>query len=58
MVFILNFFKALSYCYIYLQGGNDHEIFNDERTIGHTVKNPEDLKKQVEELLKSFTDEC
>ncbi|VDN57443.1 unnamed protein product [Dracunculus medinensis] len=39
-------------------GGNDHEIFNDERTIGHTVKNPEDLKKQVEELLKSFTDEC
>uniref|UniRef100_A0A1I7U2R1 Phosphomannomutase n=2 Tax=Caenorhabditis tropicalis TaxID=1561998 RepID=A0A1I7U2R1_9PELO len=32
-------------------GGNDHEIFADERTIGHTVEGPEDTKKQVEEVL-------
>ncbi|CAL2039244.1 unnamed protein product [Caenorhabditis brenneri] len=33
-------------------GGNDHEIFADERTIGHTVEGPEDTRKQVEEVLK------
>ncbi len=34
-------------------GGNDHEIFADERTIGHTVKNPEDTIKQLEGLFLS-----
>nr|CAG4638665.1 EOG090X0BFR [Cyclestheria hislopi] len=34
-------------------GGNDHEIFADERTIGHTVLCPEDTKQKVTELLQS-----
>ncbi|XP_044762968.1 phosphomannomutase [Coccinella septempunctata] len=33
------------------QGGNDYEIYSDSRTIGHTVKNPEDTK---ETLMKLF----
>ncbi|KAF1756615.1 hypothetical protein GCK72_013068 [Caenorhabditis remanei] len=33
-------------------GGNDHEIYADERTIGHTVEGPEDTRRQVEEVLK------
>ncbi|PWN39169.1 eukaryotic phosphomannomutase [Ceraceosorus guamensis] len=32
------------------KGGNDHEIFEDARTIGHTVKNPEDTMRQLKEL--------
>jgi len=32
------------------QGGNDYEIFNDPRTIGHQVKNPDDTRKKLEEL--------
>nr|XP_002734578.1 PREDICTED: phosphomannomutase 1-like [Saccoglossus kowalevskii] len=31
-------------------GGNDHEIFADSRTIGHSVKGPDDTRNQVEEL--------
>ncbi|KAI1293793.1 Phosphomannomutase [Halotydeus destructor] len=31
-------------------GGNDHEIFADSRTIGHTVRDPEETKKVVTEL--------
>jgi len=33
-----------------MQGGNDFEIFNDARTIGHTVKNPEDTMRIMKEL--------
>jgi len=33
-----------------MAGGNDHEIFSDERTIGHTVTSPEDTRNQVSEL--------
>ncbi|GAB4844447.1 hypothetical protein Ancab_037811 [Ancistrocladus abbreviatus] len=33
-----------------LKGGNDHEIFESERTIGHTVTSPEDTRKQCVEL--------
>jgi len=33
------------------QGGNDYEIFNDKRTIGHTVTSPEDTIQQVEAIL-------
>jgi len=33
-----------------MPGGNDHEIFEDSRTIGHTVTSPEDTKRQLEEL--------
>jgi len=32
------------------EGGNDYEIFHDERTIGHTVKSP----KETEELIKGI----
>ncbi|KAL7420104.1 Phosphomannomutase 1 [Cryptotrichosporon argae] len=32
------------------EGGNDHEIFSDPRTIGHTVKNPDDTVRQLNEL--------
>lgn len=31
-------------------GGNDHEIFADPRTKGHTVNNPEDCAQQLQEL--------
>jgi phosphomannomutase len=32
------------------EGGNDYEIFEDERTIGHTVVSPEDTMKQCTDL--------
>ena len=32
------------------QGGNDYEIFEDARTIGRRVTNPEDTRRQLEEL--------
>lgn len=31
-------------------GGNDHEIFSDPRTVGHTVKDPSDTLRQLNEL--------
>lgn len=31
-------------------GGNDHEIFDDARTIGHTVTDPDDTIKQCREI--------
>ncbi|KAI2466637.1 eukaryotic phosphomannomutase [Annulohypoxylon bovei var. microspora] len=31
------------------KGGNDYEIYVDPRTIGHSVKNPEDCLKQIKE---------
>ncbi|KAL4868769.1 hypothetical protein BDV12DRAFT_168985 [Aspergillus spectabilis] len=33
-------------------GGNDWEIYDDPRTIGHAVKDPEDCLKQVKELFQ------
>jgi len=33
------------------KGGNDYEIFEDARTIGHTVTGPEDTMKQIKEVL-------
>ena len=32
-------------------GGNDHEIFCDGRTVGHTVTGPEDTMAQVKQVL-------
>ena len=32
------------------QGGNDYEIFEDPRTIGHTVTGPADTMRICEEL--------
>ncbi|KAF2197778.1 eukaryotic phosphomannomutase [Delitschia confertaspora ATCC 74209] len=31
-------------------GGNDYEIYTDPRTVGHSVKNPEDTMRQVKEI--------
>ncbi|XP_068210970.1 uncharacterized protein Pmm2 [Palaemon carinicauda] len=33
------------------KGGNDHEIYEDTRTIGHTVTSPSDTRTQVSEVL-------
>ena len=33
-------------------GGNDYHIYNDERTIGHSVENPEDTKQQLMKLFE------
>lgn len=33
-----------------MKGGNDYEIYNDPRTIGHAVKNPQDTIDQLDEL--------
>ena len=32
------------------QGGNDWEIYEDKRTVGHKVENPEDTMRQLKEL--------
>jgi phosphomannomutase len=34
-----------------LPGGNDHEIYNSPRVIGHAVVSPDDTRRQVEEVL-------
>lgn len=31
-------------------GGNDYEIYEDPRTIGHSVDGPDDTYKQLKEL--------
>ena len=33
-------------------GGNDYEIFSDERTIGHAVDSPADTMKQLKEMFQ------
>eukprot|EP01097_Dermamoeba_algensis_P003812 TRINITY_DN258_c0_g1_i1.p1 TRINITY_DN258_c0_g1~~TRINITY_DN258_c0_g1_i1.p1 ORF type:complete len:246 (-),score=56.34 TRINITY_DN258_c0_g1_i1:120-857(-) len=33
-----------------MPGGNDHEIFESPRTIGHSVKDPEDTKAQLTKI--------
>lgn len=40
----IHFFGDKSY-----EGGNDYEIYNDKRTIGHAVRNPEDTMKILNE---------
>ncbi|CAJ0604157.1 unnamed protein product [Cylicocyclus nassatus] len=37
-----------------MPGGNDHAIFEDPRTIGHSVTNPADTMLQVEQVLKEL----
>lgn len=32
-------------------GGNDYEIYTDQRTIGHKVTSPDDTKRQVQQTL-------
>jgi phosphomannomutase len=31
-------------------GGNDYEIYEDPRTIGHTVTKPEDTMEELKKL--------
>jgi phosphomannomutase len=31
------------------EGGNDYEIYEDSRTVGHSVENPGDCFKQIKE---------
>ncbi|KAK9742931.1 hypothetical protein RND81_03G206300 [Saponaria officinalis] len=38
------------------EGGNDHEIFESERTVGHTVTSPDDTRKQCAELFLNKKD--
>lgn len=33
-----------------MEGGNDYEIFNHPRVLGHTVKNPQDTIEQINEI--------
>ena len=33
-------------------GGNDWEIYDDKRTIGHAVKNPEETMKIVKKIFE------
>lgn len=35
-----------------MKGGNDNEIFEDDRTVGHTVTSPEDTIEQVRKILE------
>jgi phosphomannomutase len=54
--YCLQFVENLGYEKIYFfgdktfKGGNDHEIFEDPRTIGHTVTEPDDTIRQCREL--------
>jgi len=41
----IHFFGDKSY-----KGGNDYEIYADDRTIGHAVTSPEDTAKQLKEI--------
>ena len=34
-----------------MAGGNDHEIFKDSRTVGHTVTGPDDTMEQIKQVL-------
>lgn len=43
----IHFFGDKSY-----KGGNDYEIYNDERTIGHAVESPEDTMRILNEIFK------
>ncbi|GMH68007.1 hypothetical protein TrST_g4201 [Triparma strigata] len=54
--YCLNYIKAEDFDEIHFfgdktfEGGNDYEIFNHERTNGHTVTSPEDTMKQCKDL--------
>ncbi len=32
------------------EGGNDYEIYNDKRTVGHAVNNPQDTMDEIKKL--------
>ena len=57
--YCLNFVKSEDFDEIHFfgdktfEGGNDYEIFVDERTIGHTVTSPDNTKQQCTKLFLS-----
>jgi phosphomannomutase len=57
--YCLRFIDAAAYDEVHffgdktMVGGNDHEIFAHERTIGHTVTSPHDTKEQCTKLFLS-----
>ena len=42
--------KLLIFVLHIFQGGNDYEIYTSERTIGHSVKNPDETIQILDEL--------
>lgn len=56
--YALNYVEKDNYKHIHFfgdktaPGGNDHEIFEDARTIGHTVISPQDTIQQLNMLFK------
>lgn len=54
--FCLQFLEDFEKIYFFgdmtMKGGNDYEIFKDERTSGITVRNPEDTMEKIDEILK------
>lgn len=42
--------RSVTVCLMF-QGGNDHEIYKDSRTIGHSVTDPTDTIKQVSAII-------
>ena len=38
------------------EGGNDWEIYSDERTVGHAVEGPDDTMRQLRELFPQIKD--
>ncbi|VUZ52493.1 unnamed protein product [Hymenolepis diminuta] len=51
--FCLSFLKDYDTIHFFgdktMEGGNDYEIYNDPRTIGHTVTSPEDTMNQLKD---------
>ncbi|KAF7700713.1 Phosphomannomutase [Cucumispora dikerogammari] len=54
--FCLNFLEDFEKIYFFgdmvHEGGNDFEIFFDERTIGVSVANPEEAEQKIKEIMK------
>lgn len=44
---MIHFFGDKTY-----KGGNDYEIYEDSRTTGHSVKDPEETMKILRELFQ------
>lgn len=42
--------KYINCSFLQIQGGNDHEIYEDHRTIGHTVMDPQETIVQLQQL--------
>ena len=43
-------------CLFLVQGGNDYEIYSDQRTIGHAVSCPEETRQLCQQLFFSVVE--